>query len=217
MPLQLDALNGTTNTTAAIQASPLSFLVALPAPVNSGGATAPAAFSAVVYNDDGSTVHVSCRPESPDRSVHLPLLHAPHLTTLLPLAPLPQVGANPCNFLLANATLNSTNGRASGTLLLSVGGPQAAALVQPAVSAADASTSGPPDPAWPLLGSINVLGWHANVSSATLAEVAPGGNATGTGRSWDIVPERCAYLRLLLRSLGLPLRCGASYQLSWSE
>ena len=63
MPLQPDALNGTANTTAAVKASPLSFQVALPAPVYGGGPAAPAInFSAVVYSDDGSTVHVSRVP-----------------------------------------------------------------------------------------------------------------------------------------------------------
>ncbi len=128
------------------------------------------------------------------------------------------MGADPCNFLLTNATLNTTaDGRRSGTLLLSVGGPAAAALVQPAVSAADEPTAGPQQINWPQLAGINVLGWHANVSSASLNEMPPPGDTSTPGRTWSIRSERCGYLHLPLRELGLPLRCGGSYQLAWSE
>ena len=128
------------------------------------------------------------------------------------------MGADPCNFLLANATLNTTaDGRRSGTLLLSVGGPAAAALVQPAVSAADAPTGGPNQVAWPQLAGIDVLGWHTNVSSAALTEMLPPGDTSAPSRTWSIRPESCAYLHLPLRELGLTLRCGGSYQLAWSE
>ena len=59
LPMQLDAFNGTANTTAVVKASPLSLLLVLPDPVQSGNATAPVQVTGMVYNDDGSTVHVS--------------------------------------------------------------------------------------------------------------------------------------------------------------
>lgn len=59
--MQLDAFNGTANTTAVVKASPLSLLLVLPDPVQSGNATAPVQLTGMVYNDDGSTVHVSAQ------------------------------------------------------------------------------------------------------------------------------------------------------------
>ena len=130
-----------------------------------------------------------------------------------------QVGADPCNFLLINATLgtNATTGNSTGTLLLSVGGPATGALVQPAVSAADAPAAGPANSTWPMLGSIEVLGWRTNATSATLTEVPPPGPSAAPSRAWDVSPVQRGYLHLPLRALGLPLRCGSSYQLTWSE
>ena len=75
---------------------------------------------------------------------HLPL-HPPFPPH--PLALATQVGADPCSLLTANSTIafNTSSGRHTGTLLLSVGGGQAA-LASPPISASEGPPAAPGRP-----------------------------------------------------------------------